>query len=205
MDLKLFEIIDEQTKLAVFGFTRRIQRQLPSNNAYYNIPSSICMICTMYYVTFKDKWNKQLINYYDNMKIDGDRVSGYGRAFLENKVSEGRHIWTFKVHKHWACAGIGIWNMENDPGTRKNRAYLLLYTNCRLNIHDQDGEWTDVGSYGEKCKSGAIISIHVNFNHLTVLYTINGKEFGKAFDIRPGEYSVFYAIELMGYHRMLVH
>ena len=221
MDLKSFEAIDEDVKLLVFGYSRRIQRQLPRNNVYYNIPSTIYMICIMYYVTFKDEWNPDLKQFF--MTINGNRLSskpnswGSGRAFLQNIVSKGRHEWIFKIHKFMhirSGASIGIWNMKHDPkgvlncgtGTDANRAYLYLFTDRKLNIHEKKYGLTGYNTYGKKCEPGAIISIHVDFNDLTVWYTINGRDCGKAFDIKPGEYSVFFAsasmvfdIELLKY------
>ena len=72
MNLKLFDSLDKGSKLLVAGYTREIQNELPKQIAYYIIPISISMICTLYYVTPVDKWNPEIIT--SRMEISGKHV-----------------------------------------------------------------------------------------------------------------------------------
>ena len=44
--------------------------------------------------------------------------------------------------------------------------------------------------YGKECKVNDIIHIHLDLNKLYVSFGVNNNEYGKAFDIKKGEYRV---------------
>ena len=137
---------------------------------------------------------------------------------MTNIVSKGRHEWKFKIHKLSGGGSVGIWNMKYDPkpillkgiAEEAERAYAFLLNGARLNVHDKAHEWTEYESYGQVCQSGGTISMLVDFNKLTMSFEINGKNYGKAFDISKGEYCAVMTtndpnvkIELLSYETAL--
>ena len=48
-DLSLLKQVPQRTQDCVFGFIRKAQKILPTNSAYYNIPSLVSYLCINYY------------------------------------------------------------------------------------------------------------------------------------------------------------
>ena len=59
---------------------------------------------------------------------------------------------------------------------------------CCLNKYNKADEWTDKYSYGFRVWSGSIICIVLDFNKLSLSYTINGTDYGVAFKIKKSKY-----------------
>ena len=59
--------------------------------------------------------------------------------------------------------------------------------------------------YGIKCNINSIIDMFVDFHKLSISFTLNRIDYGKAFDIKPGRYRV--AIGMNGsFHKLaLLH
>ena len=158
-----------------------------------------------------------------NILIDNGH-GGYNTAFLRNIVSSGIHIWKFKVNHYNSWLMFGIWDTNYDRqkkinsgiGEEANTAYVFDFKEARLNkydkichYHNSNGQnWTDNGSYGIKCETNMTLSIYLDFHQLTLSFIINNKDYGVAFNIKKGEYSVAVssggtgdAIELIMYQK----
>ena len=100
--------IDERTKDIVHGYIKNIQSLIPNNfNLYFNIPSAVCTIITVYYfnsdhftlhgrcITLnKSKNSLQYITYNDTNVPNANTV--YGKLAI-TKYDVGRHIWIIKI------------------------------------------------------------------------------------------------------------
>eukprot|EP01084_Bolivina_argentea_P074999 136018_1 len=84
---------------------------------------------------------------------------------------------------------IGIWKTQqgNNPPLDtyftqgNNQGYAFCPEIAKL-TKTEDGKSGGI-KYGEVCKSGAIVEMILNFNELSLSYVINGKNYGKAYDI----------------------
>ena len=195
MDLKLFVEIDKKTKLLIHGYIRLIQQLFPKHIPYYNIPIFINHICGIYLYQ-SEKWNEKQKG--DSYIIDNDKKiitqNGYtGSAFLSHVVSDGKHEWKFKLINYKSGnVGIGIVKhgvdkrMDYYLGQEANTAYVYLVNSRTLNDHDGD-VW--MKEYGDKiCEQNDIITIHLDLTKLTLSFSLNDKNYGKAFDVDQCKY-----------------
>ena len=111
---ELIKTVDQKTKDIVNGFITDLQSLLPNDQSiYYNIPSLVFIIITLYY------YNPEYFTIHgDYMKLNdaknivekrsaGRSIRLYGDSFansvygniLINKSSTGKHIWTFNIIK----------------------------------------------------------------------------------------------------------
>ena len=196
MNLKLFSQVSRRSEYSVFGYIRDIQYKLPQDIAYFNIPVSIYQICTLYFHRF-ERWdpNKKDSTYeiIDDYTLH-QTMYGWGSAFLTNIVEVGKHDWIFKLTEYPAHKNvcIGIVKMNKDKPTKSflgcepGTVYSFLANFALTNDHSARDIWET--SYGEICKSGDEIGMHLDLNKLTLSFSINGKDFGKAYDVDKCQY-----------------
>ena len=109
-------------------------------------------------------------------------------AYLKQEVSNGVHHWIFKIvslkHYDYYTHHIGI-RGTNSTGNalqyfmRGNPAYSFCCSQGRL--LGPKGQLTNA-NYGIKCKSGDIVEMFCDFNEMTLRYSVNGKDYGIAFE-----------------------
>ena len=126
---------------------------------------------------------------------------GSCNAFLSNSFESGVHCFKFKINKCqtsnlWRQT-LGIWRViTNDdaelPMTTscfgvkyKDRTYGFANSIGKLKGTSSFTAWN---SYGVATKTGDIIIMYCDLNQMELRFTINGKDYGKAFDIKPGKY-----------------
>ena len=64
-------------------------------------------------------------------------------------------------------------------------------------LTNREGHTDDTLKYGVKCKNGTIIEMILNLNELTLSYKIDGKSYGKAFDVEKHGYrAAVYMMEI---------
>ena len=213
MELKKLKNIDQMTKDLVNGFIRDIQRYLPNNQTYYNIPSSIKNICILFFYMF-DEWNPNMIGKGFTIVNDTKLVSEYSSftwraAYLSKMIENGQHIWKFKLVQG-NCFMIGIWDCKYDSSITlsgdldrsdgKSYVYHTYFAHCNKY---PNASWEENGSYGQKCKEGDIISMCVDMELLTLSFMINDNDFGKAFDIKNAKYRAAVACYESSYIELL--
>ena len=180
--------IPQRNKDLAFGYVKQNENANKST-----IPDMIKYLCLIYLNQNKDEFDAENTN--GNIKINGNTVIGSGWnamcTYLRNIVSDGVHVWRFKFGfetNYYVGDMIGI--ISNDEE-------LTLYSYFNGSGSGSDAYGFAVAGrltnrqgkeYGRKCKINDIIEMQVDFNELTLSYKINQTDYGKAFDIKPGEY-----------------
>ena len=202
VNLNNYDEIDEKTKYLIFGFIRDAQKLFPSDVIFYNIPTLINYLCALFYFV-KDEWDETRIA--AKYKILQDKVTlessnetewdDESSACMKNIAYSGKHHWKFKIIKWPKSEYIIIGIIKNDPeliekvvgtflGGIPNSTYCLdLYT-TELNVHEKYSRWNK--GYGVEGNEGDIIDMYLDLDKLELSYAINGKYYGKAFDIDDG-------------------
>eukprot|EP00483_Globobulimina_turgida_P006279 UN06289 len=124
----------------------------------------------------------------------------YATAFLKNIIFKGRHRWKFRFGYDngsapfsvglWRCdmGEIGACDLVNYIGKYERKCYVYdSYALCK-NIYDLADEWSEDNSYGLAINDGGVIEMHVDFDALTLSFSINGIEFGVSHNIKDGKY-----------------
>ena len=110
----VIKLIDQRTKDIVNGFIKDVQSLLPNNkNTYYNIPSLVMMIITLYYYKpeyftvhgnyIKLNEDKNVIQYMYKAMEDAKFIPSYQRHntvygnIIINRNSTGKYIWKFNI------------------------------------------------------------------------------------------------------------
>ena len=78
--------------------------------------------------------------------------------------------------------------INTNLGSVANTSYAF-YTNSsgKINKHEiNDSTFTD--KYGETPKEGDIVTMRIDFDALSLSYSINDKDYGKAFTIKKSKY-----------------
>ena len=118
-----------------------------------------------------------------------------GTAFIKHVVSTGLFRWTFKIEnivepgKYWTDFVIGIIDSTKDLSHISNR-FFCWKDEKRFNASQGEiiADHHESGRYGIVCKTNDVIEMELNMNELYVKYIINGKDYGKAFDVKHGSY-----------------
>eukprot|EP01084_Bolivina_argentea_P176821 305922_1 len=167
-----------------------------NDKSYQAIMSNINDIITIIDAT--DKWDPNFKHSswtIDQNVIKRTRVSG-SSAFLQNIVDTGRHIWTFKINNVGDSNNLrfGIWNNKHKPvfdyhigHNNVNTAYVFCGYAGKLCKHNSAG-YNPVDNYGIVCGQNTIIEMDLDFSALSLSFTINDVDYGKAFEIEPAAY-----------------
>ena len=124
---------------------------------------------------------------------------GIQRAYCKNVVSEGIHSWTFRIDQISSGRGflLGVFKSQDDPvvhtGFQSNPT-----GSYSLDLHDgwlfsltRSGHMTEDSNkrnYGAKCKSGDVIKMTLDLVSCTLSYAVNGRDYGKAWDVENSSY-----------------
>lgn len=188
--------IDIRSKCLVYGYTRKIQREvLPKDIPFYIIPPSIIDICLLYFHIF-EQWN--IKNKPDEIKVEGDVATSlenytWCTIHLDKKISKGIYVWKFRiVNRASNCLLIGILRSDKitDYGSYIGHKELCAYAfdGGYASICDYNKKNNWMTNYGEELKTGDIVEMHLDLVELSLSYVINDKSYGKSHDIVKGEY-----------------
>ena len=120
-------------------------------------------------------------------------------SLKSNIIEYGIHEWSFKLDKvkienDWRST-IGLWRIqESNKSLPLNTVYCdgmakgygFIPGEARL-IGTHNGRASGP-EYGKVCNQGTIIDMIVDMNKLELSYRINGKKYGKAYDITEDKY-----------------
>eukprot|EP01084_Bolivina_argentea_P209045 356180_1 len=198
--------VNDQSKLIVYGYLREFQNdtfyEISKLNPYYNVPEIVQNICLIYYHAY-DKWDSQYIAKVhtlneENQCIEHTGETSYRSSFCSTIVDYGKYHWKFKI-KHIPESGgwmvIGIWktiSMSKPPTNtyftegdsyKSGYGYVIPYAWITNATGGGKG-----GAYGVECKSGDIVDMFLNFDDLTLKYSVNDKDMGVAFNITNTPY-----------------
>ena len=147
-----------------------------------------------------DSWDPQRKG--PNLAISGTSImhysSGYQSAYCRNAVSEGIHSWTFKIEtitRGWFLLGVYESRcdviLQNSFQHNPTGSYCLELTSGQLPSLSKSGCWiTDSNkrNYGPKCKNGDVIRMTLDLVFCTLSYGVNGRYYGKAWDVEKSSY-----------------
>ena len=219
LDLSRAKSIPQKEKDLINGFIRRIQAIFPKHTTYFNIPTSINLICALFYNLYvNDRWDPKHIGVYhkltnnsysiDHYK-DGWQSSSFGSVIVK---SPGIYRWRFKISQlahtsvqydmYWSVV-LGVWKIKSArkppsntyfANTGKKVGYNLwgyAYDTTTGVLIGSKGTNADGPKYGQKCRKGDIIEIELDLNEFTLRYIINDKDMGISHkDIEDTEYRV---------------
>eukprot|EP01084_Bolivina_argentea_P278589 475984_1 len=170
-------------------------------------------------VRVKDGWDKEFVK--NHISYDGNKATslsgGTPAVFLKYIVKDGVHEWQFKLlNSSIVLIGIVISTVNNNscygcyPWFEIDSGYCFAPSAATINNPaESDVVWPGNGTkYGIKCKTNDVIGMRLDFRKKSLNYSINCKDYGKAFDIDPkrkykacvrlsGENS---SVEFMGHH-----
>ena len=156
-----------------------------------------------YYHESKDRFDPILHGSYTDV-TDNTAYKPSGRAqsiFLSNVVSNGVHQWRFRadtIRERFGICFIGIWNNEVDTRpyldklccTKGPEAAIrgkVFGLNCARGQLRGDAD-RDNQQYCPKCNDNDIVDMYLDFNNMELKYSVNNKDYGKAFNIPEGSY-----------------
>ena len=198
VNVEILKKIKPKRNKTVYGYIREHYK--------HDVPDGVILTCLLFYGNDIDKWDTAIANH---VKFDDDnRIvthSGphYGATstFLTEEVDSGVHSWKFKVVKcsdnSTTTMHIGIWDTSKNNGTppsnhafhyvKRQRQGYAFATNSGQK-RNLTAQYLRYVKYAEACRDGTIVDMIVDFDKLSISYMVNGKDYGKAYDIEPGKY-----------------
>eukprot|EP00483_Globobulimina_turgida_P011561 UN11583 len=175
VDLQRLNKMPQRKKDIVHGYVRPLPRV---SNVNYNPPKAVADLCLLFFTFEADEWDTQYIG--TKMQLMDDSVIvttvGFSSSYLVRIAEYGVHEWSFKITQCQPWAGylrIGICKMRNKTDPPQNDTYFghksFSFDVC-------------------KCRTGTIIEMILDFEHLALFFKINGQDFGKSHDIERGKY-----------------
>ena len=172
----------------VDGYIRKLQRKL--NNQI--IPQIINDICFKYYYYgfIQDGWDKSL-NKGDKFRkykknIVTTKSDIWRSVYLKDNIFNGIHEYKFKlIDGPRVTLGIVAVQVNKShisnayPFTERIKSYSFTLNYAKK----YKNGFVVYEKYGIICKANDILTMTVNFNGKTLSYSINGRDYGKCFDI----------------------
>eukprot|EP01084_Bolivina_argentea_P288200 494636_1 len=94
-------------------------------------------------------------------------------SFFSNIVNDGSHHWQFKI-KSKKCKGIvlGIWKVNDKPPTED----MFWWNDNGYGYRVGVGKTHQDKNYGIVCTQGDLVDMYLDFNSLTLKYSVNNKK-----------------------------
>jgi len=188
--------------MTVDGFIRRAQSSLDRV-----IPTLVNYIVMMFLL--HDRWDEDLLGPLLSLNQHTHTVTMTGgdlrrehpqSAFLCNVVDRGQYKWRFQWTKlkyalYWSST-IGIWKCSQGFSPQTNGIFTLgehvaygFAANAGTLVDPSSGSGGDGGTrYGAPCSDNDIVEMCIDLDRLELGYTINGKDYGPAFEIEKTAY-----------------
>lgn len=200
--------VKHRDELTVSGYVRETEKNVFSYRTFYHhVPATITSLCGKYYHIARDKFHQTLHG--DKMMVTdvsvqltlGDVAEHFESAFLSNIMNSGEHHWRFclltKVET--PLVYVGVWKCNDyDPHDALNDT---IYQNekhgdnatyaLNLGFGELRGcidETLQEQQYCPEYKTGDIIDMYLDLNVNELRYSINDKDFGKAFNVEQTSY-----------------
>ena len=193
LSLKKVSNIDKDRQCTIYGYIRQYEQ-----SRQINIPEGIILVLILFYGNEKDDWDPNYISKY--MKLSDRTVTqishAFGSSYGKRIMDSGIFKWRLKINQ---CENNGfifgirrVGDPNNPPPTHTwftnggwDSGYAFRSRYSRLT--DDDG-YALGKPYGASPENGSIIEMTLDLDELTLSYIIDGKDYGKAFDIKRGKY-----------------
>eukprot|EP01084_Bolivina_argentea_P109257 195268_1 len=204
----LSKCIPQRVLVLVYGYLRECEDLFSAydSNPYYNIPDLVKHLCLSFY-HIKESWDK---NYHGKtFKIIDENIciktgNKWESVYLTNIVSEGTHHWRFKILELNQSAlnskpEIGIFKMKDDRKLKVDTYFLsgidrgYSFSTAVSKLSDPETGGRDK-KYGSTASINDFIDMYLDLNELVLSWGINGKYFGKAFDVEKCQYKAAVAL-----------
>ena len=212
LDLSKVKSIHLRIQQIVFGYFRECKHTVFDDDESVIIPTIIIHICLLFYYEY-DRWEcmgDDLVIDENNADIvrfkDGHPDYSYNSAFLSQVCDSekgGIYHWKFKlISMVYVWNIIGVWRVNDNELPPRNTyftnggitAYGLCLTDGEL-VNRTTGGGTIGPPYACAVKEDDIIEMYLDFDKMELRYTINNKEYGKAFDIEKSKYRAAICLE----------
>ena len=185
--VELLKHISIRNKLSVAGY---IREEVFANCKLYIVPSIIDFI-VLYLFTVVERFDPQNIGRHHT--LNGNTITHTGHnwdnssSFCEKIVDKGKHHWQFKIIKNGSIV-IGMWKCKDGNPPKSDYFWYNNkgYGYCTGNGYT--GHGSSLREYGIKCKADDIVDMFVNFDDLTLRYSVNNKDYGVAWEIENTQY-----------------
>ena len=183
-DFNKVDSIQKSIQYTVYGFIRRIQEMLPSNNPYYNIPKLITFIVLFYY------------NSTDTFDVNNDTIfnfisskHGYAYHIFGVRIIERKYVkeyeWKIKIKggsaknlKGKFGGTIGIVDDTKGASLKINNGRNLEYYNDVIVVGSNSGNWPGtlygLTNWGDQTtrfiQPNDTITINVNFEENSICF-----------------------------------
>merc|ERR1719206_18646 len=200
--------IDGRTQMITRGFIREITEQLEYSKcccSIHTVPRDISVVCLIYVAN--DRFSQDEIG--NVMGVYRNRLTLTGgffhrqlpnSAFLSNVIDRGRYSWRFRLanvnsgHTYWTTT-IGIWKCRKGIVPPINHIFTIgqhvaygFAANIGVLVDPATGHDDEQKTYGQWCRAGDIVEMHIDLVRCELRFIINGVDYGKAFDIEKTAY-----------------
>ena len=197
-NLKEISKIRQERQATILGYIRAYEKV---NNTI--IPKGIVLMVILFYGNDTDKWDPQCISngmILSNLDRTITKTSGsFESSYCAKIIESGIFKWKFKIEHRYGPIIVGIWKDKDDSSspplntlfTKKNFGCggygFCSWTGAFLIEEDSKGGIMGK-TYGVILNKGAIIEMILDLEQLTLSYIIDGKDYGKAFDVEKCKY-----------------
>ena len=189
-------------QLTVLGYIRQYEKV---NKIH--IPQGIVLVFILFYGNDSDEWDPKFISY--TMKLTDRTVTqtldAEGSSYCKRIIESGIFKWKFKIDQ---CKGgfiLGIWKIKNNTTTpplkvwftknetpfsqrHKPESAAVYGFHSKTSCLTRNDGWALGPEYGIYPANDSIIEMILDLNKLTLSYIIDGKDYGKAFDVEKSKY-----------------
>lgn len=182
--------ISQRNKDLAFGYLKGKEKEYKAN---YPQLIKYLILC---FSNAKDEFDPKAVH--QNLQINKQSIAvkikkGKNKnAYLKNKLSEGIHVWTFKIQEHTSSAAIGIWKTSSGK-PELNR--FIDGTNIPFAptgyFITTNGNKSDPSNWRIRCKpayNGDCIEMKLDLNALSLTFKINNQFNTKFTDIENTTY-----------------
>lgn len=195
------EDIDVNRQMTVSCYIRKLEIKYD-----HEMPKEIIIVCILFYGNDKDEWDPKYIS--STMELSDNtltqRKREFGSSYGKLVIDYGIFKWKFKIHESTSYGFIlGIRKIGEDEADLPTNTWFTNggydkgygFVSSAAKLTGNRG-YANGTKYGIVPPKDSIIEMILDLDNLTLNYIINGKHYGKAYDIEKAEYRLglhFYA------------
>ena len=206
LSLQMVSKIDKERRLTVSGYIREYEEV-----NQVSIPSEIILVLVLFYGNDTDEWDPKLIS--KCMELKSKTLTqiavGYRSSYGKRIIDFGIFNWKLRINQ-WENNGfmLGIRRVKSNddvPPTETwftdggyESGYGFRIRPSLTSLTGPEGYAYDGKEYGVEPQNGSIIEMILDLENLTLSYIIDGKDYGKAFDVTEGKYRLALFLHMVG-------